>query len=502
MAHPIKIHVFRYLVIQYCEKGSLEGMLEDNNKRIPEPTLIGYMLGTAEGMQYLATRHFVHRDLASRNVLVDNLDRAKVCDFGTARHFRPYFDRLSLVPVLWDLNAPCVLLYLVPMLTGCSLVLAIRCHDQFTSSGMSRDMDGGSYYTVADASKTRIPLRWSAPEALKTMKFSEKSDVWSYGITVVEMYSNGEDPYRGWMNTFVAERVMAGFVHERPDDCPKHIYDSIILPCLTFDPHVRVKFADLVPVLTNMLREQQNVTLAAANMSAKLDVAQIEGFRTADGAAMVKSEEIDGVRFTAIEAEMMRSFVLISEDTAYDFQKEAKQREGDTTAATDVNGIMLTAMEVEMLEEVAAQNRAGYREKAKRRLIAVDVEPGADGNYAYEFVPSANDDPGAPSEGNSAYEFVPDSSAAPGTVVYTSNPEANAGADELSAAARPVYARSTKRHAKAAKAPLVSGSSDSQYIGFDDSAKERSQQTAYMVPASQQGEDDEEAGFGFGFPTD
>lgn len=41
-----------------------------------------------------------------------------------------------------------------------------------------------------------------APESIEHLKFTSKSDVWSYGITLWEMFSYGEQPY-GFMNGII-----------------------------------------------------------------------------------------------------------------------------------------------------------------------------------------------------------------------------------------------------------------------------------------------------------
>jgi len=57
----------------------------------------------------------------------------------------------------------------------------------------------------------RIPVRWTAPEAIAYRRFTSASDVWSYAVVAWEVMSYGEHPYWNWSNDDVIDVVNSGF---------------------------------------------------------------------------------------------------------------------------------------------------------------------------------------------------------------------------------------------------------------------------------------------------
>eukprot|EP00041_Stephanoeca_diplocostata_P028475 m.808754 g.808754 ORF g.808754 m.808754 type:complete len:432 (-) comp23381_c1_seq48:2749-4044(-) len=114
--------------------------------------------------------------------------------------------------------------------------------------GLSRDLISSDYYQMADEGN-KLPLRWCSMETIVHQRFSEASDVWSYGITCHEIFTGAATPYRGWMNSYVIERVLDGYRLPRPHRCPEYIYNEVMAPCFSSDPTARPTFVSLVEVL-------------------------------------------------------------------------------------------------------------------------------------------------------------------------------------------------------------------------------------------------------------
>lgn len=149
----------------------------------------------------LSTKGVIHRDLALRNIMVtygNEKDRfiAKVGDMG----------------------------------------LAMK----------SNDSEG--------AEEAALPIRWAAPECYLKQEFSTASDVWSFGIVLYELFTNGQTPYKGLMNKQVIEKVREGYRLEKPNDCPTEVY-RLMRMCWEEDPAKRPTFVQLFEELERIGRE-------------------------------------------------------------------------------------------------------------------------------------------------------------------------------------------------------------------------------------------------------
>jgi len=91
--------------------------------------------------------------------------------------------------------------------------------------GMSRKAE--NYYS---AQTSQIPIRWSAPEVLEYRKYSHKSDVWSFGVLMWEIFTEGKIPYKELDNNEVVAEVLSGYRLEKPPTCPDNVFE-IMMNC-------------------------------------------------------------------------------------------------------------------------------------------------------------------------------------------------------------------------------------------------------------------------------
>lgn len=189
------------VIMEFMEKGSLLDFVSYNRHNLTKLNLLRFSKDIANGMNHLFEKKIIHRDLAARNILVQSEDCVKISDFGLA---------------------------------------------QVT--------DGGNYY-IAQNSR-HLPIKWYSPETLKTMKYSFKSDVWSFGVTLFEMFKYGEQPFP---DIYDAEQLFDLLTVQkiRPTltDPDQDVQEQLMDPCFILDSHQRPSFVQLLEKIEQLIAQ-------------------------------------------------------------------------------------------------------------------------------------------------------------------------------------------------------------------------------------------------------
>ncbi|XP_017203020.2 ephrin type-A receptor 5 isoform X11 [Oryctolagus cuniculus] len=228
------------IVTEYMENGSLDTFLKKNDGQFTVIQLVGMLRGIAAGVKYLSDMGYVHRDLAARNILINSNLVCKVSDFGLSR-------------VLED--------------------------------------DPEAAYTTRGG---KIPIRWTAPEAIAFRKFTSASDVWSYGIVMWEVVSYGERPYWEMTNQDVIKAVEEGYRLPSPMDCPAALY-QLMLDCWQKDRNSRPKFDEIVNMLDKLIRNPSSLK-TLVNASSRVSNLLAEHVPLGSGAYRSVGEWLEAIK--------------------------------------------------------------------------------------------------------------------------------------------------------------------------------------------------------------
>ncbi|XP_062337408.1 ephrin type-A receptor 4-like [Osmerus eperlanus] len=196
------------IITDYMENGSLDCFLRKHDGQFTVIQLVGMLRGIASGMKYLSDMGYVHRDLAARNILVNSNLVCKVSDFGLSRVLE----------------------------------------DDPEAAYTTRELTG-TYHSPGG----KIPIRWTAPEAITYRKFSPASDIWSYGIVMWEVVSYGERPYWDMNNQDVIKAIEEGYRLPPPMDCPVCLH-QLMLDCWQRERSERPSFSQILNMLDKLIR--------------------------------------------------------------------------------------------------------------------------------------------------------------------------------------------------------------------------------------------------------
>lgn len=217
-SHPNIVHLIgvcfdrhpRFIVLELLAGGDLKNFLREGRNKPERPSpltmkdLVLCALDVAKGCRYMESKRFIHRDIAARNCLLSSKGPGrvvKIADFG-----------------------------------------------------MARDIYRSDYYRKGG--KAMLPIKWMPPEAFLDGIFTSKTDVWSFGVLLWEVFSLGLMPYTGLPNRDVMQLVTGGGRLDAPTSCPVAIY-KIMADCWNPTPELRPPFSNLLERLITCTQDPE-----------------------------------------------------------------------------------------------------------------------------------------------------------------------------------------------------------------------------------------------------
>uniref|UniRef100_A0A4W4GEL3 non-specific protein-tyrosine kinase n=1 Tax=Electrophorus electricus TaxID=8005 RepID=A0A4W4GEL3_ELEEL len=205
------------LVMEYLPYGTLIGYMEKNKRNINNRRLLLFASQICKGMEYLQSLRYVHRDLAARNILVASDTLVKIADFGLTKIIP--FDK--------------------------------------------------EYYRVTKSGES--PIFWYAPESISEYIFSHKSDVWSFGVVLHELFSFcelsrnpkrvcekclGADLRGPMMAVQLVNVLKDNWRLPSPPLCPPKVY-SMMLQCWSLNSEDRPTFCQLQDLIESSIQDER-----------------------------------------------------------------------------------------------------------------------------------------------------------------------------------------------------------------------------------------------------
>jgi len=187
------------IVLEFMENGNLLNLLKKKGKEFENELRNKIIKGIIAGMIHLHKEGIIHRDLSSRNILLNDNFESKISDFGYSR--------------------------------------ILKSSNNNEEIGQTKSEVG--------------PLRWMSPESLNQKIYSKSSDIWSFGVLIWECLNSGKTPYEEYDSFQAAHLVANGSLKlELPINKPK--FSSLMNQCFQINPKQRPTFIEIDNQFINM----------------------------------------------------------------------------------------------------------------------------------------------------------------------------------------------------------------------------------------------------------
>ena len=145
-----------YIISEYMKNKSLKYFIETKKGNIPLKQKLLFIYEISLAIEYMHSRNYkiLHRDIKSSNILLDDNLHCKLCDFGMSKYY----------------------------INDKSLKLNIDGSNNSLST---------NYQTNSQST-----LFWMSPEYLCDGIINEKSDIYSFGILIWEIFMEDTNPYK------------------------------------------------------------------------------------------------------------------------------------------------------------------------------------------------------------------------------------------------------------------------------------------------------------------
>uniref|UniRef100_M4BSU3 TKL/LISK/LISK-DD1 protein kinase n=1 Tax=Hyaloperonospora arabidopsidis (strain Emoy2) TaxID=559515 RepID=M4BSU3_HYAAE len=211
-----------WILSEYLNNGDADWLLKairsGTRSHIGWQAMVRIALDAAQGMEYLQQRHFVHRDIKSSNILLDDQYRAKLCDFGFAIEIKP---------------------------------VEVVAHGD-----VDVDVDAGKEhrksYCGTDA--------YMAPEMFLNEDYDQSVDIFSFGVVLMEMSCcrvANSDGFLMRLPQYKFQVSLSEFRAALPASCPPALA-ALAAKCVSFEPSERPDIKTIVRTLEGVLQDTSN----------------------------------------------------------------------------------------------------------------------------------------------------------------------------------------------------------------------------------------------------